>query len=77
MGLLGGSCKGRGWMMDGEKDDFLRFGEETSISGINNAAKAKTKGRSLIWAAIFLFLGYWTGYGIYEVVISLVCIVLT
>ena len=69
---MGRSCKGRRRKEDGGYD-FLRFGEETSISGINNAAKSKTKGRSLVWAAIFLFLGYWTGAGIYEVGINQLC----
>ena len=70
--MLGRSCKGRRRKEDGGYG-FLRFGEETSISGINNAAKSKTKGRSLVWAAIFLFLGYWTGAGIYEVGINQLC----
>ena len=49
---------------------FQDFGAETSISGINNAAKGKSKLRSLIWFLIFSVLAYFTVDGIYEIVIE-------
>ena len=44
-----------------------RFGEGTSISGINNAAKSKSRGRALIWAIIFISLAAFTVQGIVTV----------
>ena len=31
------------------KNIILSFGTDTSISGINNASKAKSRGRAFIW----------------------------
>ena len=31
------------------KNKILSFGTDTSISGINNASKAKSRGRAFIW----------------------------
>ena len=46
------------------------FGIETSISGINNAAKGKSKTRSGVWCLIFLVLAYFTADGIKEIVVE-------
>ena len=35
---------------------LVNFGQESSISGLNNAAKAKSLIRSLVWLALFLVL---------------------
>ena len=47
----------------------FRFGEDTSISGINNAARSKSRGRALIWAIIFFSLAALTVQGIVAVFI--------
>ena len=52
------------------KETLGGFGSETSISGINNAAKGKSKLRSSIWLAIFGVLAYYTVDGIYEIVVD-------
>ena len=46
------------------------FGSETSISGINNAARGKSKIRSGVWCLIFLVLAYFTADGIKEIVVE-------
>ena len=46
------------------------FGTETSISGINNAAQAKSKVRTAIWFIIFSVLGYYTAIGICDIVVE-------
>ena len=52
------------------KQTVAKFGQETSISGINNAGKDKSKLRSGIWLAIFSVLGYYTVDGIWEIVLD-------
>jgi hypothetical protein len=52
------------------KQTVAQFGQETSISGINNAGKGKSKLRSGIWLAIFAILGYYTVDGIWEIVLD-------
>ena len=49
---------------------FQYFGSETSIAGINNSAKGKSKVRSLVWFIIFSVLAYYTVVGIYDIVIE-------
>ena len=44
------------------------FGQNTSILGVSNAAKAKSKTRATIWMIIFLAFGYGTIRGIYQTV---------
>ena len=46
------------------------FVSETSISGINNSGKCKSKVRSSIWLVIFTVLAYFTANGIYEIVVD-------
>ena len=46
---------------------FLRFGEDTSISGINNAAKSQSRGRAFVWMIIFVGLSALTVQGIVAV----------
>ena len=38
----------------------LSYGRESSIAGFNNACKAKSKIRSILWIAIFAILGFLT-----------------
>ena len=49
---------------------LLEFGTETSISGISNAARGKSKARSGVWCLIFLVLAYFTAGGIKEIVLE-------
>ena len=44
-----------------------RFGEATSISGVNNAAKSKSRSRAFVWTIIFLGLAALTVQGIVAV----------
>ena len=44
-----------------------RFGKETSIAGISNAANSKSWVRAFIWSAIFIGLAVLTVQGIVEV----------
>ena len=44
-----------------------RFGEATSISGVNNAAKSKSRSRAIVWTIIFLGLAALTVQGIVAV----------
>ena len=47
---------------------LLNFGSETSLAGINNSGKRKSKIRSAIWLLIFFILAYLTGVNIYNIV---------
>ena len=49
---------------------LFEFGAETSISGINNSAKGKSKVRSTIWLLLFSLLAYLTVVGIYDIVVE-------
>ena len=42
------------------KQIFTTWAQESSIAGLNNAAKAKSKMRMLIWAVIFAFFSLMT-----------------
>ena len=46
------------------------FCEETSIAGVNNAAKGKSRARSIVWVVIFGVLAYFTVVGIEEIVLE-------
>lgn len=50
------------------RDTFLDFGRNTSIAGLNNAAKAKSIIRSLIWLSLFTVGLYYTLMGIISVI---------
>ena len=45
----------------------LRFGENTAIAGVNNAAKSKSRIRAFIWTIIFVGLAALTVQGIVAV----------
>lgn len=49
---------------------LTNFGQECSIAGLNNAAKARSKLRSLCWIIIFLALMYFTLIGLIGVVVD-------
>ena len=47
-----------------------KFSENTSISGINNAAKSRSKLRSLLWLAVFTVLAYFTVVDVRDIVVD-------